>query len=206
MELDNIKGIWQQLGNQNAELYNPSQIQELLRGKSNSVIATIRQNLLYEMGLTIVCMLFFLIMPFLFEGSFLQIIMGIWGLLCVLYLVFYRQKYILVNQATFSNENLKAGLTTLIAQLEKYTQYYFWGNVILIPLVHITNFILLFFFFKHVDSDPRIFSIVSNPVFIASYVVVASALMILFFRWYVNRMYGQYIQQLQSYLTELSVE
>ena len=203
MELDNIKDIWQQHYAQQAEsdAYNDDAIYALMKGKSQSVLASIRKNLRFEMALTAFMMLFFVIMPFIYEGELLQIILGVWALLCGIFLVFYLQKYKIIESYEEKDGNLKTSLNLLIRKLEHYTKYYFWSNVILIPLVHITNFILLRFF------DFKVFhnlAETNDVVIYFIYVAVTSAGMIYFFHWYIQKLYGKYIAQLKNYLNELN--
>lgn len=200
MELDNLKNIWQEFSSKETDSYDAQQIKGLLSGKSKGIIATIQQHLQYEIIITAICLVFFAVMPFIYKGHMLKILMGIWGLLCVIYLLFYRQKYHLVKTTSITNDNLKSTLDTLVHKLHQYTKIYFWSNVALIPLLQITNYILA----EVVMGD--VFETFSSGygiyIFIA-YIIISSLLMIYFFRWYVHKMYGNYINQLEHYLEEL---
>ncbi len=200
MELDNLKNIWQEFSAKETDSYNAQQIKDLLSGKSKGVIATIQQHLQYEIIITAVCLVFFAVMPFIYNGAMLKILMGIWGLLCVVYLFFYRQKYLLVKTASVSNDNLKSILDNLVVKLKEYTRIYFWSNVLLIPFLQITNYILA----EVVMGDIFEIFAAGNGIYIfVAYVLISSLLMVSFFRWYVNKMYGNYIIQLEQYLEEL---
>ncbi len=202
MELDNIKELWKQLNQQQAQkdAYNDEAIYKFLAGESRGVIAVIRKNLRLEMVLTAIIMLSFVVLPFIYEGELLQTILGVWALLSVVYMFFYLQKYKIIQAFDSQDKNLKNNLQTLVTKLEKYTSIYFWSNVVLIPLVHITNFILLRLLnlavFHNLQSNRDIF-------FYLIYVVVVSAVMIYFFYWYIQRMYGKYIEKLRGYLNDL---
>lgn len=202
MELDNIKELWKQLNQQQAQkdAYNDEAIYKFLAGESRGVIAVIRKNLRLEMVLTAIIMLSFVVLPFIYEGELLQTILGVWALLSGVYMFFYLQKYKIIQAFDSQDKNLKNNLQTLVTKLEKYTSIYFWSNVVLIPLVHITNFILLRLLnlavFHNLQSNRDIF-------FYLIYVVVVSAIMIYFFYWYIQRMYGKYIEKLRGYLNDL---
>lgn len=202
MELDNIKELWKQLNQQQAQkdAYNDEAIYKFLAGESRGVIAVIRKNLRLEMVLTAIIMLSFVVLPFIYEGELLQTILGVWALLSGVYMFFYLQKYKIIQAFDSQDKNLKNNLQTLVTKLEKYTSIYFWSNVVLIPLVHITNFILLRLLnlavFHNLQSNRDIF-------FYLIYVVVVSAVMIYFFYWYIQRMYGKYIEKLRGYLNDL---
>lgn len=203
MELDNIKQIWQQLHRQPPpeDTYNEEAIHALMKGKSQGVIESIRKNLRFKMILTAGIMLFFIVLPFIYKGELLQIILGIWALLCGIYLFFYLQKYKIIESYEEEDSNLKDSLHGLINKLRKYTKVYFWSNVILIPLVHITNYILLRFFQIPVFHN---LAETKDILIYLIYVSVVSAAMIYFFQWYIQKMYGKYIEQLQKYLDELN--
>lgn len=202
MELDNFKDIWKESCEReiaNSTL-DPAAIKDCMDGKSQSIIAHIKTNLRYEIILTIGVLLCFLVMPFVYEGALLQILLGVWALMCGLYLVFYYQKLKLVETADFTTGNVRENLKSLVSRLEKYTRFYFWGNTTLIPLVHITNFILI----KYTDPEAfHNFNGISDKVIFTAYLLISSLLMVLFFRWYVERLYGRYTTQLKGYLQEL---
>lgn len=202
MELDNIKQIWKEIHQQTQEdTYNEEAIFALMKGKSRSVIASIRKNLRFEMILTAVIMLFFIILPFIYKGELLQIILGLWALICGIYLFFYLQKYKIIESFNENEGNLKENLHKLIHKLRKYTKIYFWSNVVLIPLVHITNFIFLRFF------EIQVFHNLAGTKDIIIYLIYVTAIsiaMIYFFHWYIQRLYGKYIGQLQKYVDELN--
>lgn len=200
MELDNLKNIWQEFSEKETDSYNVQEIKELLSGKSKGVIATIQQHLQYEIIITGIVLVFFAIMPFVFSGSLLKILMGIWGLLCIVYLFFYRQKYLLVKTTSITNDNLKSVLDNLVVKLHEYTKIYFWSNVLLIPFLQITNYILAEMVMG--DVFERFSSGYGIYIFVA-YILISSLLMVAFFRWYVRKMYGTYISQLEDYLEEL---
>lgn len=202
MELESFKHIWKESCEReiaNSSL-DPAAIKDCMGGKSQSIIADIKTNLRYEIIITIGVLLCFLVMPFVYEGALLQILLGIWALMCGLYLVFYYQKLKLVETADFTTGNVRENLKALVSRLEKYTRFYFWGNTTLIPLVHITNFILI----KYTDPEAfHHFNGTSDKVVFAAYLLISSFLMVLFFRWYIERLYGRYIAQLKGYLQEL---
>lgn len=200
MELDNLKNIWKEFSAQETDSYNAQQIKDLLSGKSKGVVATIQQHLQYEIIITAICLVFFVVMPFIYNGAMLKILMGIWGLLCVVYLFFYRQKYLLVKTASITNDNLKSVLDNLVVKLKEYTKIYFWSNVLLIPFLQITNYIVAE---AVMDDVFERFSSGNGIYIFVGYMIVSSLLMVEFFRWYVRRMYENYIAQLEQYLEEL---
>lgn len=202
MELDNLKQIWQAGSEREVAKnnYDPAAIKGLLSGKSQGVVAHIKLNLRNEMLITVVAMFLFVLTPLIYSGAILQILLGGWAFLCGLFLIFYYKKYQIIESYIVSNENIKENLKELIDRLEKYTQFYFWGNVTLIPLVHITNFMLIRIAnieaFHHLETK-------SDIVLFAIYLLLTSALMIAFFRWYIHKLYGNYIEQLKGFVREL---
>lgn len=202
MELDSLKHIWQAGSEREVaqNSYDPAAIRGLLSGKSQGVIAEIKRNLSKEIIITIIAMVCFLFLPFIYSGAILQILLGSWAFLSGLFLVFYYQKYQTIESYAISHDNVKENLKALIDRLQKYTRFYFWGNVTLIPLVHITNYI----FMRLLDLDPfHHLETSTGRVMFAGYIILTTGLIIAFFRWYIHKLYGNYIEQLHGFVKEL---
>lgn len=206
MELDSLKAIWNDFGEQPVLEKGNEQLLAILRKKSQSPIAKMRRNLGWE--LVVVLLLYsFTIYYYItgWKGRYweLAVVLLLVGLLFVGY---YLVKNNLLNkmQHGVSSEvsiNLKQQLITL----EKYVRFYFLSGTVLTPVAYYVSGLII------IAKDPdlsgtglleHIQATRGLAIFIIAGIVI-SVLSYFLNIWYVHKLYGQHIEKLKSLVREM---
>jgi len=120
--------------------------------------------------------------------------------------------YIKLNKTrklTNSAMPVKKNLQTLIALIKAYIKRYFQLTMALIPISLIISFMLSY---KDENlnspdlSNPFFADLINSPLkltFIIVYITVFAVGMYYFTKWYLKKLYGNYIHQLEELLDEL---
>jgi len=220
MELDNLKLLWQNQDSVSAHPDNSEQILTMLRKRSQSPIAKMKRNLLWEL-VALVVLYSLTIWYYLaaWQGRYREIaaLLFIVGAFCLFY---YYRKYKLLNQMQCVACEVKSNLQRQLSTLEKYVHFYFVAGTLLTPLVYFVAGLIVFFKTPHASalpSDPGnpiavsmysgnfVNHITSNRFFV-TFIIIGIVLTISSYflnRWYVSKLYGQHIQKLKDLLRQM---
>lgn len=197
MELEQLKEIWS-----NVESKQPgpsaSELQAMLQKKSQSPIAKMKRNLIWEL---ITILVFYSITIFSlrhYEKIFvsLTILLLIIGLLFGIYFYF---KYRLLHSMECLTCEVKSNLQMQLQTLEKYVRIYFVFGNLLTPIVFfVTGFITYMQRDGELTISPLrfwiIFSIIGILFSVAVYFLN---------KWYLHKLYGQHIRKLKDILHDM---
>lgn len=197
MELEQLKEIWS-----NVESKQPgpsaSELQAMLQKKSQSPIAKMKRNLIWEL---ITILVFYSITIFSlrhYEKIFvsLTILLLVIGLLFGIYFYF---KYRLLHSMECLTCEVKSNLQMQLQTLEKYVRIYFVFGNLLTPIVFfVTGFITYMQRDGELTISPLrfwiIFSIIGILFSVAVYFLN---------KWYLHKLYGQHIRKLKDILHDM---
>ena len=210
IELENLKNIWSsKIENDiSQQTIEQEKIRLLLNKKSTSIIDKLRKNLLGEIIMFCVCLVLVACVPVYLQTKEVVIICTlIIAFIFIPYLFYYLKKYNELKRFFSYNQNIKSSLQLLISQLEKYLNIYFWGSLLLTPVSgFLLGFAILYEmkalgFLIYVD----VFS-PANLSLILSFALLLTLLSYPIMKWYIRKLYGQYLVKLKDCLKELSAE
>lgn len=208
MELDSLKAIWQEVTeNQTSQKTLDSQeIRNLLKGKTQSALHKINRNICFETGILLILVLLFSLMMLLDikNNTWPQkIFFGTFGIISILSGIYYYIKYRQINAILLTTENLKDGLERLIYTIEKYLQIYFYANIVLAPVAFFGGVMAGFNYLNYAQETEKSY----EWTFTLSIFLVALLLPFIlypFLRWYIKKLYGNYLDNLRHCLRELA--
>lgn len=204
MELENLKSIWNDLSKvQDASInIDAKEISKLIKGKTQNAFSKIKRSLFFEIGFLLLATGIFIVL-ILYRNRFSEkpLVIAILVLFAVT-AVYYISKYYQLQRINVQGHNLKENLNTLIKTLEKYLNLYFIGSIVLTPISALTGF--LYGYGLHENSDNWLRE-VELHVWIAGGVTACllTLLMIPFMRWYLHKLYGNYLNELKHCFAEL---
>jgi hypothetical protein len=200
MELDNLKDLWRDIGQKYVHQNSDEQIVIMLQKPSQSPIAKMKRNLLWELIAVIILyslgMIYFIAT---FKGRYweLSVLLFLIGLFFIFY--YYRKNKLLGEMQCVTCEvrsNLEKQLTTL----EKYVRFYFLSGTILTPFAYFAS-ALVVLLKSNVLTD-GITDIKEFQIIIVIGIVVTIGSYFLN-RWYVRKLYGQHIKRLKELLQQM---
>jgi hypothetical protein len=204
MELDDLKKIWQE----NRGQFLPKQEAELIsmmRGNSTSIVEKLKKSVWFELVFTAVAGIALLVYAVMLPSGALKFTSISFLFVFVGYSLYYIKKILLLNRFNPVEGNLRESLGKLILNLESHLTFYKQSYTILYPV-----FFLLGLLFVAVESGAdRFLERLSEPKVILSLVLMGAALLFLstwFASWYLKKLYGNYLDNLRSVLTDLQRE
>lgn len=208
MNLDELKvKLVEELELNSSNHKSIEELQSLLHTKSSSIVQKIKKSLIFEIVFTL---LFFIIFTFIYFFSSLKTIsiyFGSFAILCIPFafvLVYLWRK---VNQYHSQAFNVKSNLTKLHALIAEFCKRYFQFTMAIIPIAFIFSISLI-----TSDYDAEKFTSSTNNKlnskgflvgFIIGYVLITGLGVYKFTKWYIKKLYGNYLKELENLLEEL---
>lgn len=207
MELDELKILFKENYNSTQAIKSTAEISLLLNRKTQSVISKIKRSLLIELIACIVFTLACAIIAMLTNLDYMRIYFLIFGAVWLLFLPvlwFLLQK---TNRLSRFSLPVKSNLESIVKILKEYITRYFQLTMALIPIT-LAVVLMLGYDDKSINLDNPFYLNFSTKqvIFIIAYIVLFSVGMYYFTKWYLKKLYGNYIHQLEQLIKELEEE
>ncbi len=202
MELEELKNIWKSYTEEQGQQISPAEIKEMLSGRTQNAISKINRSIFLEVGLLLVMSFVFSITTLLVGQIEHQILFAMIMVICVLSGGYYFFKYRQINAVAITSDNLKNSLQKLIHVLDTFLKIYLYGSIIITPISFLTGF---FYGFTLAGEDHTLQQAMQWEIIAISLglTVIATLLMYPFMKWYIRRLYGNYLQELKTCMHEL---
>jgi hypothetical protein len=193
MELDELKNIWQQTSTQNSlqAMILREDLQRMISRKSEDTIQKLKRNIIIE---TIAGIVLSVTMAGTYFIQNRNDNIGIIALGSVAmmgsFMVIYWKAYRSLKQFSMANLTLKNTLQQLVEQLESFIRLYLYANLLMTPIA----------IFAGAFWGSSFTSLYRVPIITTLILVIPMYYSI---KWYVNKVYGQYLYKLKQYLLEL---
>jgi hypothetical protein len=209
MDLDELKSLINQRMERVHTAKSPADIAVLLGRKTQSVVDKIKRSLILEMIVSVVFTLMCIAVAVFGVYTSLRIYFAIFAVICALFLPLL---YVLLNKTKNLSSTalpLRSNLQALIILIKEYVKRYFQLTMAFIPLSLITAFLL-----GYADEnlyDPELDSsffptLIDSPLkisLVTGYILIFSVGMYYFTKWYLKKLYGNYLTQLEILINEL---
>lgn len=208
MELDEFKDtLNQQLATDH--LYrSEADIAALLRKKAHSIIVKIKKSLWFEIFSCIVIMLLFGYLGLSCKYSSMNIYFSAFTLVFVPFtiILFYLLKKI--NRLNTNSLSVKNNLQSIVSILEEFMKRYFQFTMVLIPICFVFAFFLGYTEKQPIEPIDQIIlkykpSYSFITIFTFVYMTSLTVGIYYFTKWYLKKLYGNYVNELKIYINEL---
>jgi hypothetical protein len=220
MELDSLKDIWKNLDEEDLHPGREVPVLSMLQKRSQGTIAKLKRNLNRELIAVLIIYSLTIWYIIAYQGLYpeLAVLLALVG---GAFLFYYYRKNKLLNQMQCVSCEVKSNLKTQLSTLEKYVRFYFVAGTILTPLAYFAAGVITIFngpavqptlgngpFDGIQDSSGQIpiashFGNHRYFIFFVSMGVAVTVGSYFLNRWYINKMYGQYIQKLKELLHQM---
>lgn len=211
MELDSLKEIWKDVGEQFVQQKNNEQLKEIINKSSQNPVAKMKRNLLWELVIVVVLFGAVAIYYFIaFSGRF-SVIAWMYILLTVFFAVYFYYKNKLLIEIQCSACMVKANLEKQAHSLELYVRFYLIAGTLMLPVVILFFWVVLYNKLPGLFANRQFFpstsvSLFKTNLFWLLAVLVFTILMYYANKWYIYRLYGRHIQKIKSILAEMNDE
>jgi uncharacterized MAPEG superfamily protein len=202
MELEELKDIWQK-SRPDFQPKDEAEIASMLKGKSKSIIAKLKQSVWFELIFTFVAGLAMLVYALLLPSGAAKWTSVSILILFIAYTFYYIKKLLLLRSFNQGDDHLKANLQRLADSLTSYLTFYKRSYSILYPVYFCLG---LLFGLLESGSD-RFFEMLSKPKVIGYLIATAATFFFIstwFTKWYLKKLYGNQLEKLKCLLKDLN--
>lgn len=192
MELDDLKHIWQNAGEESQPSMDAEALLRLTKQSSQNIIERLVRNIWYELVVSIFVVIAWFYYTLFYAEEHWRIGGLTMGIFMIASLGFYLWGLFRLKSISMADISLKESLTQLIKQFKLYIKAYTWLNILLIPFA---NFLGAYLIFSPLEDGIKTSAMIA---------VGMAPLMWWLMRWYINRLYGQHLKRLESILQELN--
>jgi len=209
MELDELKSLINDRMERVQKEKSPAEIALLMGKKTKSVTGKIKRSLLIELIVSILFTLICAAVAVFTKYDALRIYFGIFTFVSLLFIPLVYRKLNKTKKLSDTILPVKNNLQVLVKLIREYIRRYFQLTMALIPVSLIISFIL-----GYTDGDLSNSStqnsfftdLIESPLrltFLIAYIILFSVGMYYFTKWYLKKLYGNYIKQLEDLIAEL---
>jgi len=200
MELDELKKDWNSKGVKDQQR-SVDNIASLLNSDTASVLHKIKKSIVIEL---VISFAFAALSVYVILFSYLniyKILYSVVGILCILFIAVL---YFLLKKinAALKIYTVKKNLEQIIHITEEYTKRYMQLTMLLLPICFVFGVWL-----SYNDPEMAMYPLTWKTVIILLLcMLMAMVLLYAFTKWYLRKLYGNYIQQLKTLLKEFDEE
>ena len=209
MELDELKN---QIRNKLATDHtgrSDADIASLLNRRTVSVIDKLKRSLWFEIFTCILVILFFAGFGIFSKWNSLRIYFSVFALLAIAFLVIIIYLLRRINELGGTTLPVKSNLQTIVKIIEDFTRRYFQFTMALIPVCFVFAAVLGY---SDRQPVPQIDHFLDNHhsiglgmilTIVLIYVLIFSVIVYYFTKWYLKKLYYNYLTQLRACIDEL---
>lgn len=211
MELDELKIQLKQKLDEARGQKSPADIAILLTRKTQSILHKLKKSLWFEIAFCILTIIGFAYIGITSKHHSFNIYFSVFSFLFLAFLIvlFYLLKKI--TQLANTNMPVKENLIGIHATLKEFTKRYFQFSMSLIPICIFFSGYLGYQDGKNGDSFEefdKLNSLFTNTkqiiIFLVVYMLVLAIGIYYFTKWYLKKLYGKYLDELQKCINELN--
>ena len=209
MELDELKN---QIRNKLATDHtgrSDADIASLLNRRTVSVIDKLKRSLWFEIFTCILVILFFAGFGIFSKWNSLRIYFSVFAILAIAFLVIIIYLLRRINELGGTTLPVKSNLQTIVKIIEDFTRRYFQFTMALIPVCFVFAAVLGY---SDRQPVPQIDHFLDNHhsiglgmilTIVLIYVLIFSVIVYYFTKWYLKKLYYNYLTQLRACIDEL---
>lgn len=208
MELDELKyQLKNKLSGENDK--SADDLGLMMHSKTISAVSKLKRSLWIELGFAILFALVFAGIGLFTRYWSLRIYFGVFSIVFALFTLIIAYLIKRTNELSSAESTIKTNLLQLVKIMQEYVKRSFQFTMALLPVCFLFSFWLGYnepAHFKPQMVNP-FFHIAKNKAPVYTFLVVYFAGLSIglyyFTKWYLKKLYGNYIQQLKQYLGEL---
>lgn len=208
MELDELKyQLNQKLATDHARRTD-ADIAALLKKKTSSVISKLKRSLIIEMVLCVLFSAAMLYVCFVSDYWSIRLYFGVFAVLMFFFTFILYYLYKRTRSLTSSFQPVKTNLQTVASLLEEFVKRYFQFTMALLPVCFLFSLILSS---MEPISIPEVDKFVLHYFsarwqvlsFLGVYMIALAVTLYYFTKWYLKKLYGNYLAELKKCIEEL---
>jgi len=202
MELDEFKQRFKETEKPATTQRSAGELEGYIRKRAGSVISNIKRSILFEL---VACFLFVATAGwawFAYPISYVRAFSLLSVCFCCFLLIYLAALYKKISVYEKASLAVKNGLQQVIDILEQFTRAYFQFTMITLPIAFVFGLITGFLNIYDKAGATK-FDWNKAMLFYTAWFVFWSVMMYFFSKWYIKKLYGNYLQQLKGQLKDI---
>jgi len=203
MELDEFKQrVKESADQEQTALHSAYELEGYTRKRTRSIVNHIKRSILFELIASIIFIVAAVWIWFSYPVSYVRVFSLLAFCMCVFLLIYLSALHKKISIYEKAPLSVKTGLQQVITILEQFTRVYFQFTMITLPIAFIFGLITGFLTI-HDDNGFINFNWQKAILLYTCWFIFWSASMYFFSRWYIRKLYGNYLQQLKEQLKDV---
>ncbi len=204
MNIDEFKILWQ-AESAVFQRVDIGEIRRMTKSKATDALSQFSRNILLDIGFLLMFLLVGFVAVLFTQNVLIDWIVLISAIVFIPFFYMFLQRYFYIKNIKLQSESLYNVLNGVIENLSQYTTIYFRAAMILTLIVGPLG--VAIGFFNEEMNNPFVQMVQNYP---ASFLLALSCGLVViivgnyfFTRWYLKKLYGNYIEELKACLDEL---
>jgi Ca2+/Na+ antiporter len=203
MELDDFKQRFKEREEPGQMAFHSAhELEGYTRKRTHSIVNNIKRSIFFELLACIIFTATAVWVWFSYPVSYVRVFCLLAVCLCVFLLIYLAALYKKINVYEKAPLAVKNRLQQVITILEQFTRAYFQFTMITLPVAFIFG-LITGFLTVHNDTGFKNFNWQKAVLLYTGWFIFWSAIMYFFSKWYINKLYGKYLQQLKGQLKDI---
>ncbi len=208
MELDDFKNMLNQKLETNHLLLSEADLTALLSQKAHSIYGKIKRSIWFEIISSFIIIIAFAYIGFSSKYHPVNIYFIFFTFLLMPFLLIFFYLLKKTNQLNQLNQPIKDNMQSLVDLMEEFMKRYFQFTIALIPICYIFSFAVGYSEKEPIlalDSSFKEYNISKGFLFgfTIGYLIALTFSIFYFTKWYLKKLYGNYIAELKKCIAEL---
>ncbi len=202
MELDEFKQILQSIKSEEHFVHSDETLQRIIHSKTSSVIDKIKKSIVFEFAVGIIFIAASIWTWFSYPGGYVRPFSMLTIMLCCYFFIYLFNLYRKMNTYESASPAVREKLQQVINILQEFVRVYFQLSILVLLIAFIFGLITGYL---RVAGDAAIIKFNwQRALFLyIGWFAIWSVFTYFFSKWYVKRLYGNYLQQLKGHLKDL---
>lgn len=202
MELDEFKQRFKETGQADTAFRSAGELEGYTRKRTGSILSNVKRSILFEL---VACFLFVAVAVwawFAYPVSYIRAFSLLSVCFCCLLLIYLAALYKKISVYEKAPLAVKNNLQQVIDILGQFTRAYFQFTMITLPIAFVFGLITGFLNVYDKTGAGK-FDWNKAMLFYTAWFVFWSVMMYFFSKWYIKKLYGNYLQQLKEQLKDI---
>jgi len=202
MELDDFKQLYRENDSEDRATHSAGELEDCMRSKTRSITGKIKRSILFEFVVAVFFVALALWSWFHYPSRLTRPFAMLTIALCCIFFLYLGALYKKIVAYEKAPPAVKDGLRQVITILQQFTRLYFQFTMITLPIVFIFGLIAGYL---EITGDARVqfFNWFRGILFYTIAFILWWIIMYFFTRWYIKKLYGNYLMQLQQQLKDI---
>jgi hypothetical protein len=202
MELDEFKSVLKSKEPEDIILHSADELEKYIHRKTTSIIDKIKQSILFEFALGILFVAIAVWVWISYPGVYVKPFSLLSIILCCFFFIYLAILYKKMNVYEKTSLAVKENLLHVVDILQQFIKLYFQLAIIILLIAFIFGLITGYLKVTG-DSAIKEFNWIKAILIYIGWFLIWSAITYFFSKWYIKRLYGNYLEQLKEHLKDL---